>query len=233
MLRRTVDHIKAVDGISVRVREGRTVGVVGESGSGKTTLLRMFNRTVRPDAGEVRVEGRSVAGQDPVALRRRIGYVPQNGGLIPHWPVGDNVELVPRLLGWPAGRRRRRAVEMLALVGLDPEEVSSRYPRRLSGGQRQRVALARALVGDPGMVLLDDATAAVDPALEEQILATLAELPTTVVMVTHRVAAMAAADRVAFVEDGAVRAIGTHAELQGEPGYARLVAAYEFEALDA
>ena len=125
---------RALAGVDLAVYAGETVALVGESGSGKTTLLRLFNRTVEPSAGDVRFGGEPVAGQDPIALRRRIGYVQQEGGLIPHWPVARNVELVPKLLGWDSARRAVRGREMLALVGLDPDAFAGRYSRWLSGG---------------------------------------------------------------------------------------------------
>jgi osmoprotectant transport system ATP-binding protein len=201
--------ITALDGASLEVPAGETLALVGESGSGKSTLLGTFNRTVDPDAGEVSVEGRSVADRDPVELRRRIGYVPQDGGLIPHWPVGANVELVPRLLGWPADRRRRRSDEMLALVGLDPGELRERYPRRLSGGQRQRVALARALAGEPPVVLLDEPFGALDALTRLRVRDVFRRLrravAATLLLVTHDLEeAFELGDRVAVMKDGRV-----------------------------
>ena len=201
--------VVALDGATLEVATGETLALIGESGSGKTTLLRTFNRTVEPDAGEVSVEGAPVARRNPVELRRGIGYVPQNGGLIPHWRVGDNVELVPRLRGWPADRRRRRADEMLELVGLDPAGYRSRYPRRLSGGQRQRVALARALAGEPPVVLLDEPFGALDAITRLRVRGIFrkvrAAVATTILLVTHDLEeALDLADRVAVMKDGRV-----------------------------
>ena len=134
----------ALDALSLDVPAGECVALVGESGSGKTTLLRSFNGLVRPDAGRVFVESNDLAAADLVALRRRIGYVPQDGGLLPHWSVGRNVELVLRLQE-ETSSVTERADEALRLVGLDPSVFRDRWPRELSGGQRQRVAIARAL----------------------------------------------------------------------------------------
>ena len=186
--------------------------------------MRTFNRTVEPDAGEVSVALEPVAEQDPVELRRRMGYVPQNGGLIPHWPVAENIELVPRLLGWPAERRRRRANEMLELVGLDPAQFRGRYPRRLSGGQRQRVALARALAGEPGVVLLDEPFGALD-ALTRLRVRNLFKgiqraVSTTILLVTHDLdEAFELADRVAVMKNGRVLQSAPPAELLERPAH--------------
>jgi osmoprotectant transport system ATP-binding protein len=214
--------VVALSGVDLEVAAGETLALVGESGSGKTTLLRTFNRTVEPDAGVVVVDSRPVAEQEPAALRRRIGYVPQTGGLIPHWTVGRNVELVPRLLGWPMDRQSRRADEMLELVGLDPAEFRPRYPRRLSGGQRQRVALARALAAEPPLVLLDEPFGALDALTRLRVRDLFQrirrQIEVTVLLVTHDLEeAFDLADRVAVMKEGRVLQCAAPAELLARP----------------
>src|SRR5713101_4447280 len=135
----------ALDNFSLSVAPGETVALVGPSGCGKTTALKLVNRLLDADSGEVLVTGHDVRASEPVALRRGIGYVIQEGGLFPHWDVRNNIEIVPRLLGWSAERRRARCEELLAMVNLPAAEFSRRRPRELSGGQRQRVGFARAL----------------------------------------------------------------------------------------
>jgi osmoprotectant transport system ATP-binding protein len=147
--------VTALDGVSLDVEAGKSVALVGESGSGKTTLLRCFNRLVEPTSGTISVGERSVREMPSVTLRRMIGYVPQDGGLMPHWRILRNVALVPMLLGLP--NATAIATETLALVGLPAEKFGSRFPRELSGGQRQRAALARALAARPGLVLAEAA----------------------------------------------------------------------------
>ncbi len=213
---------RALDGVDLEVAAGETVALVGESGSGKTTLLRLFNRTVEPTAGRVEVGGRAVADADPVALRRRLGYVQQEGGLLPHWRVARNVELVPRLLGWERARRRRRALEMLALVGLPPDELAERYPRQLSGGQRQRVAFARALAADPEVVLLDEPFGALDALtrleLQREFLRLKQELGRTLLLVTHDLGeAFRLADRVAVLRAGRILRVGPPQDVRRRP----------------
>ena len=216
------DGTSALAGVSVQVGAGETLALVGESGSGKTTLLRLFNRMVEPSSGQVQVEGRPVSELDPIDLRRRIGYVPQDGGLLPHWQVERNVELVPRLLGWDPDRRRTRTREMLELVGLSPDIYASRYPADLSGGQRQRVALARALAADPKVVLLDEPFGALDALtrleLQRQFLELKKTLGKTLVLVTHDLAeAFRLADRIAVMKDGRILQIGPPRELADRP----------------
>jgi len=212
--------VRALDGVDLRVLRGETVALVGESGSGKSTLLQSFNALVVPDAGEVRVEDEPVAGMDPVALRRRMGYVPQEGGLLPHWTVLRNVALVPGLLGLPD--TRERALAALDRVGLDAGVYGARHPRTLSGGQRQRVALARALAADPDVVLLDEPFGALDALSRGEILevfrGALREGAVTAVLVTHdlRVAA-ALADRVAVLREGRILQCAPVAELREAP----------------
>jgi osmoprotectant transport system ATP-binding protein len=216
------DGTAALAGVSLAVPPGETLALVGESGSGKTTLLRLFNRMVDPSEGEVRVEGRPVSELDPIALRRGIGYVPQDGGLIPHWRVERNVDLVPRLLGWDADRRKSRVREMLELVGLLPEVHAPRYPAELSGGQRQRVALARALAADPPVVLLDEPFGALDALtrleLHRQFLELRKTLGKTLVLVTHDLAeAFRLANRIAVMRGGRILQIGAPEELAEQP----------------
>ncbi|HSF39561.1 MAG TPA: ATP-binding cassette domain-containing protein [Thermoanaerobaculia bacterium] len=216
------DGTVALADVSLAVRPGETVALVGESGSGKTTLLRLFNRMVEPSAGEVRVEGKPAAGLDPIALRRRVGYVPQDGGLLPHWKVAKNVELVPRLLGWERERREVRTREMLELVGLDPGTHGIRYPAELSGGQRQRVAIARALAADPPVILLDEPFGALDALtrleLHRQFLDLKRRLGLTTVLVTHDLGeAFRLADRVGVMRNGRLLQLGPPPELVDRP----------------
>lgn len=217
------DGTAALAGAELSVAAGETVALVGESGSGKTTLLRSFNRMVEPTEGEVWVRGRRVAEEDPVALRRGIGYVQQEGGLLPHWTVARNVGLVPGLLGWDLERRRERVAEVLELVGLPVERYGERYPRELSGGQRQRVALARALAAEPDVVLLDEPFGALDALtrleLQEEFVGLKDRLGKTLLLVTHDLGeAFRLGDRVAVMRNGRVLRAGEPAELVREPG---------------
>ena len=219
----------ALDGVSIAVAAAECVALVGESGSGKTTLLRCFNRLVEPDAGAVLVDGRDVRDLEPVALRRATGYVPQEGGLLPHWRVARNVELVPRLLG--SVRAPAQAQAALDLVGLPPAEFGGRWPRELSGGQRQRVALARALAARPGVVLLDEPFGALDAItraeLQESFAGLRRTLRPTVVLVTHDLTEAARlADRIAVMRRGRIEQIADARTLVERPAgeyVARLV----------
>ncbi|MBW3534082.1 MAG: ATP-binding cassette domain-containing protein [Gemmatimonadetes bacterium] len=213
--------VEALDRVSLSVAVGECVALVGESGSGKTTLLRCFNGMVTPDEGEVRVGGRPVPSLDPVELRRRLGYVQQEGGLLPHWTVLRNAALVPWLRGWADARRRGR--DALVQVGLSPEELGSRHPRELSGGQRQRVALARALAGDPRVVLLDEPFGALDAIsradLQETFAGLVRDMGLTAVLVTHDLPeALLLARRVAVLRRGRIEQIATPDVLRDAPG---------------
>jgi osmoprotectant transport system ATP-binding protein len=167
----------------------------------------MVNRLIEPTAGRVLLDGEDVTGADPVELRRRIGYVIQNVGLFPHQTIRANVGTVPRLLGWKRDRIRRRADELLELVGLDPARFARRYPHELSGGQRQRVGVARALAADPVVLLMDEPFSAVDPIvrtrLQEEFLRLQATVRKTIVLVTHDLdEAVRLGDRIAVLSDG-------------------------------
>jgi osmoprotectant transport system ATP-binding protein len=200
--------------LSLAVRRGETLVLLGASGSGKTTTLRLVNALLLPTSGEVSVLDRPTRSWDPVGLRRSIGYVIQDIGLLPHLSVARNVGLVPRLEGWPADRVRDRVRELLALVGLPPEEFAGRFPHELSGGQRQRVGVARALGADPPILLCDEPFGAVDPItraeLQREFRTLAARLQKTVVFVTHDVReALRLGDTVALLDGGRVTFLGT------------------------
>jgi osmoprotectant transport system ATP-binding protein len=220
----------ALTGVTLAVQRGECVALVGESGSGKTTLLRCFNRMVAPDAGSIRVEGRDARELDPIALRRRIGYVQQEGGLLPHWRVGRNAALVPWLNG--SADAQRQAAAALDLVGLPADVFATRWPAQLSGGQRQRVAIARALAGQPSIILLDEPFGALDAItraeLQESFLALRRELTVTSLLVTHDLQeALLLADRVAVMRGGGIEQVATPGALRESPGtdYVRLLLA--------
>jgi osmoprotectant transport system ATP-binding protein len=210
----------ALDAVSLEVAAGECVALVGESGSGKTTLLRFFNRLVTPSGGRVLVNGADVATLDPVEVRRTLGYVPQDGGLLPHWRVLRNVALVPWLNGAAEPERMARAA--LELVGLDPTMFGGRWPRDLSGGQRQRIAVARAIAARPRIVLLDEPFAALDAITRADAQALFArlrrELGLTSLLVTHDLAeARLLADRIAVLRQGRLEQIGPPAEIIASP----------------
>ena len=197
----------AVDALDLTIETGQVCVLIGPSGCGKTTTMRMVNRLIEPTSGRIIVGDRDVTAADPVELRRHIGYVIQQIGLFPHMTIAQNVATVPKLLGWDPARIKARTAEMLALVGLDPGQYLSRYPRHLSGGQRQRVGVARALAADPPVMLMDEPFGAVDPIvrgrLQEEFLAILKRLSKTVILVTHDIdEAIRMGDVVAIMKDG-------------------------------
>ncbi|MDA0312542.1 MAG: ATP-binding cassette domain-containing protein [Gemmatimonadetes bacterium] len=212
--------VTALAGVSLVVEPGSVTALVGESGSGKTTLLRCFNRMVEPEAGSISVGGRDLSHVDPVALRHGVGYVQQDGGLLPHWNTRRNAGMVPWLRGDP--EFERRADEALNLVGLPANEFGARWPRALSGGQRQRAALARGLAGRPDILLLDEPFGALDAITRVDIQRTFralqSELRVTVILVTHDLReAFHLADRVAVMKSGSIEQEATVAELQARP----------------
>lgn len=177
--------------LNLTVSRGETLVLLGESGCGKTTTLKLVNRLLLPTAGQVLVEGRPTEEWDPIQLRRRTGYVIQEAGLFPHFTVERNVGLVPSLEGWEESRIKQRVLDLLSLVGLDPQNFSHRYPRELSGGQRQRVGVARALAAEPQLLLLDEPFGALDPltraSLQKEFAGLTARLGKTSIFVTHDV----------------------------------------------
>jgi len=214
------DTAIALDDVTIDVRAGECLALVGESGAGKTTLLRCFNRLVEPDAGSVHVRGVDVRRVDPVQLRRGIGYVQQDGGLLPHWRVRRNVALVPWLGRDPrAGRLADAALER---AGLPAAVFAQRWPAELSGGQRQRVAIARALAAEPDILLLDEPFGALDAItradLNEQFLALRGAHPITAILVTHDLReAFLLADRVAVMRSGRLEQVDPPDRLRAAP----------------
>lgn len=217
------DSALAVDHLDLEVHTGELCVLVGPSGCGKTTTLKMVNRLVEPTSGRILFDGEDIAGVDPVALRRRMGYVIQQAGLFPHLRVAENVATVPRLLGWDKARTKARVAELLDLVGLDPDLYGRRYPHELSGGQQQRVGVARALGGDPPVLLMDEPFGALDPIARERLqaefLALQAQLKKTVIFVTHDIEeAVILGDRIAVLRQGGIlEQYDTPAEVLGRP----------------
>jgi len=212
--------VQALAGITLPVAGGECLALVGESGSGKTTLLRCVNRLVEPDHGVVRIDGSDAGALDPIELRRSVGYVPQEGGLLPHWRVRRNVELVPWLRGSPDAARL--AEEALEMVGLPASTFGTRWPDELSGGQRHRVAVARALAGGQSVMLLDEPFGALDAITRHDLQRLIVELrarrPLTVVLVTHDLSeALLLADRVGVLRAGHLEQVATPDSLISEP----------------
>jgi osmoprotectant transport system ATP-binding protein len=208
---------KAVNDVSINVAVGEFLAIVGGSGSGKTTLLRLANRLIEPDSGTVRIHGEDARGLDPIALRRSIGYVFQNGGMFPHMTVAENIGITPRLQGTNAEEISSRIDELIDLVRLDREH-RDRLTQELSGGQRQRVGVARALAAKPTIVLMDEPFGALDPltrdALGDDYRALHRKLRLTTVMITHDMTeAVLLADRIAVMHEGRLLAQGTAEDL--------------------
>jgi osmoprotectant transport system ATP-binding protein len=201
------DGTVAVQELSLDVVAGEIAVLVGPSGCGKTTTMRMINRLVEPSSGHIYLDGEDISATDPVALRRRMGYVIQQIGLFPHQTVAANIATVPQLLGWDKTKTKDRVNELLELVGLEPGKHAKRYPHELSGGQRQRVGVARALAADPPVLLMDEPFGAVDPVARDRLQAEFLRLQEhvrkTVVFVTHDIdEAIRLGDRIAVMREG-------------------------------
>lgn len=212
----------AVRDLSLKVAEGETLVLLGTSGCGKTTTMKMINRLIEPTSGSIVVDGRNVVEQDLVQLRRSIGYVFQSIGLFPHLTIQENIELVPRLLGWTPQKRRERALSLLELMGLPPQEFATRLPDELSGGQQQRVGVARALAADPKYLLMDEPFGALDAltrdTLQQELIALKKQLRKTIIFVTHDIfEALALADRIAILDKGRLEQVGTKDEVLNHP----------------
>ena len=211
-----------VDDLSFEVAEGETLVLLGPSGCGKTTLLKTLNRLIEPDGGTIEINGRDVRQQAPEALRRDIGYVIQQVGLLPHYTVAQNIGVVPGLLGHPAAETAIRATELLERLHLPAARFANVLPAQLSGGQAQRVGLARALAADPPVILLDEPFGALDPLTRAAVRRDFRELDElrrkTVVLVTHDVQeAFELADRIMLLNQGLIQQLGSPRELLRQP----------------
>ncbi|MCK4910235.1 MAG: ATP-binding cassette domain-containing protein [Thermodesulfovibrionales bacterium] len=216
------DGTRAVRNLTLDVKEGETLVLLGSSGCGKTTLLKMINRLIEPTSGNISIKGTGILEQDPIEVRRSIGYVIQGVGLFPHMTIEENVSVVLSLLGESERARRSRAVEVLEVVGLDPQQFLYRYPDELSGGQQQRVGVARALASKPSIMLMDEPFGALDAVnrdmLQQELLRLKDKLEKTIVFVTHDIfEAFTLADRIAVLHEGRLQQIGTKDEILAAP----------------
>jgi osmoprotectant transport system ATP-binding protein len=226
----------AVDGVSAEAPSGKFTVLVGPSGCGKSTLLRTVNRLVFPQSGEVYVGDEAVSAQDPIALRRGIGYVIQAVGLFAHMTVAQNIAVVPSLLHWDRERIETRIDDLLQLVGLDAQRYRNRYPRELSGGEQQRVGVARAIAAQPPVLLMDEPFGAVDAivrrSLQTEIRRIASSLQTTILFVTHDVdEALRLADQIVVMNQGRIEQQGTPEEMLANPAtpYVRQLFAIDSE----
>lgn len=213
----------AVDAVSFEVPEGSTCMLVGTSGSGKTTLLRMVNRLIEPTSGEILIEGKNILQENPIQLRRRIGYVIQQVGLFPHMNIAENVRVTADIAGgWSKQKINQRVDELLDLVGLPPDEYRKRFPRQLSGGQQQRVGLARALATDPTILLMDEPFGALDAItrarMQDELLQIQRGVHKTILFVSHDMEeAFKLGDQIAVLSQGKLMQLGTPVELLAQP----------------
>jgi len=223
----SVDGREVLRSVDLKLEPSEALVLLGRSGSGKTTLLKMVNALLTPSSGDVRFEDRRVAEWDPIRLRRRIGYVIQDGGLFPHFTVARNIGLVPELEAWPEQKIRARVHELLDAVGLAPDIYAARYPRQLSGGEKQRVGIARALAADPPLLLLDEPFAALDPVtrydMQQHFLKLRKEFDKAALFVTHDLReALLLGSRIALLHEGRVEWVGPSSEfLQAQSPHAQ------------
>ncbi|HDA6486245.1 TPA: ATP-binding cassette domain-containing protein, partial [Staphylococcus aureus] len=197
---------KAVDDISLDIQSGEFIAFIGTSGSGKTTALRMINRMIEATEGQIEIDGKDVRSMNPVELRRNIGYVIQQIGLMPHMTIKENIVLVPKLLKWTKEEKDKRAKELIKLVDL-PESFLERYPAELSGGQQQRIGVVRALAAEQDIILMDEPFGALDPitrdTLQDLVKTLQRKLGKTFIFVTHDMdEAIKLADKICIMSEG-------------------------------
>lgn len=212
----------AVDNVSLTIEHGEFITILGSSGCGKTTLLKMINRLYDPQKGTIEFFGKDISNTDPVAFRRKIGYVIQQAGLFPHMTIAGNIATVPRILKWPKEMIDSRVDELLKLVDLEPSEFRNRYPAQLSGGQQQRVGLARALAANPDVMLLDEPFGAIDAItrinLQDELLKIYRASKKTYLFVTHDITeAFKLGSRVLIMDKGKIQQFDTPQNIAKNP----------------
>lgn len=216
------DGFQALDSINLNIKQGELLVLIGPSGCGKTTTMRMINRMNEPSSGKIFVDGKDISQENPVELRRNIGYVIQHIGLLPHMTIADNIALVPKLKKWDKSRYMQRVNELLQLVNLDPDTYAQRYPSELSGGQQQRVGVVRAMAADPAVILMDEPFSALDPISREQLQDELVRLQDTIqktiVFVTHDIdEAIKIANRICIMSKGKIVQLDTPEHILRHP----------------
>lgn len=213
---------KVLKDVSLTIDGGNLTVIIGVSGCGKTTMLKMINRLIRPTSGDIFIDGENIAGKDVITLRRGIGYVIQQTGLFPHMTVRENIEIIPRLSRTDPEKIKRKTLDLMDMVGMDPAVYLDRYPTELSGGQQQRIGVARAFATDPEIILMDEPFSALDPItrsqLQDELAALQEKLKKTIVFVTHDMdEAVKIADRICIMNDGRVLQHGTPEEILKNP----------------
>ncbi|MBE6011348.1 ABC transporter ATP-binding protein [Anaeropeptidivorans aminofermentans] len=211
-----------IEDLNLEIPKGQFTVLIGPSGCGKTTTLKMVNRLIDPTSGEIYIEGKKISELNPVNLRRQIGYVIQQIGLFPNMTIGQNIEVVPKLLGWDKNKRRERAEELLNMVGMNPSEYVNRYPSELSGGQQQRIGVLRALAIEPPLLLMDEPFGALDPItrdlLQDEIKKLQKKLGITIIFVTHDMdEAIKLADVIVLMKDGKIEQEASPERLLSKP----------------
>ncbi|PGY09653.1 hypothetical protein COE25_17070 [Bacillus sp. AFS031507] len=214
--------VQTLFNLSFEVQKGELVALIGPSGCGKTTTLRMINRLIDPNSGKILIDGQDISKTDPVELRRNIGYVIQQVGLLPHMTIGKNIGLVPKLKGKKLEEYSNRIDELLHMVGLEPKIFRNRYPSELSGGQQQRVGVIRALAAEPPIILMDEPFSALDPIsreqLQEELVRLQKEINKTIVFVTHDIdEALKISDRIVIMNEGRIVQFDTSTAIIKKP----------------
>lgn len=214
--------VDVIKGINLTIEDGELFVLIGPSGCGKTTTLKMINKLIKPSSGKILINGEDISKVNSIELRRKIGYVIQQTGLFPNMTVGQNIAIVPFLKKWPEKKRRERTIELLNLVGMNPEEFIDRYPSELSGGQKQRIGVIRALAANPEIILMDEPFSALDPITRNQLQDDLfnlqQKLKKTIVFVTHDMEeALKLADKICIIKDGNVVQLDTPENILKNP----------------